>query len=66
VRRLRQAPLGFAGSREVSGVCQKRLDQSGVAIEWMPSDPTLGRKVLANGQAVYYPTDGKFSAFPGH
>ena len=56
-------------SREVQRpfgrVYQLRPDQSGVAIDWQPSSPIMGRKVLTHGQAVFHPTEGKVVRFPG-
>ena len=51
-------------TRSFGRVYQKHLDQCGVAIEWVPSVPILGCKVLSDGQALFHPTEGRVVRFP--
>jgi hypothetical protein len=51
-------------TRSFGRVYQKRLDQCGVAIEWVPSVPILGCMVLIHGQALFDPTEGRVVRFP--
>ena len=50
--------------RRFGRVYQICPDQSGVAIDWVPSSPILGCKELTVGQAMHHPTEGKVVRFP--
>jgi hypothetical protein len=55
----REAQLTFGRVYQIS------LDKAEVVIDWQPSSPIMGFKVLTHGRAVFHPTEGKVVRFPG-
>ena len=51
--------------RTFGRVYQTCVDQSAVTIDWQPSSPIIGCKMLTHGQAVFHPTEGRAVLFPG-
>jgi hypothetical protein len=50
--------------RRFGRVYQTSPYRAEVVIDWQPSSPIMGRKVLTHGQAVFHPTEGKVVRFP--